>query len=138
MPIQESYRQEALSKLESLCQAIRPKVEELLKDIDPEDLDFGIKLELKAPEIEEVWNKAVEENNYMEIVFTEIMEHHDGAYLKTTFRNTIDSCSAERYVSIRSSGRAELSHALFLDIEPLKIRVEKLGGGLFSLYAKAK
>ncbi len=138
MPIQEAYREEALSKLENLCQAIIPKVEELLEEIDQEDLEFGVKLELKTLDIEKLWKEGIEENNYMEIVFTEIMEHHDGAYLKTTFRNKTNSCYAERYVSIRSSGRVEFTYALFLERDGLKIRVEKVGEGLYSLYVKTQ
>ena len=138
MPIQESYRQEALSKLKDLCQSLSPKVKGLLEEVDEEDLEFGVKLELKSPELEEAWKKAVEENNYMEVVFTEIMEHHDGAYLKTTFRNSLEECHAERYVSISSSGRVEIGYALFLRLDGVSVRVERVGEGLFSLFAKAQ
>lgn len=106
--------------------------------MDEEDLEFGVKLELKSPELEEAWKKAVEENNYMEVVFTEIMEHHDGAYLKTTFRNSLEECHAERYVSISSSGRVEIGYALFLRLDGVSVRVERVGEGLFSLFAKAQ
>ncbi|MFN3975903.1 MAG: hypothetical protein ACK4LT_02455 [Aquificaceae bacterium] len=138
MPIQESYRQEALSKLKDLCQSLGPKVKELLEEIDREDLEFGIKLELRSPELNEPWKRAVEENNYMEVAFTEIMEHHDGAYLKTTFRNSLEDCHAERYVSIRSSGRVEIGHAFFLRLDDVSVRVERVGEGLFRLYAKVQ
>ena len=40
MPIQESYRQEALSKLKDLCQSLSPKVKGLLDEVDEEDLEF--------------------------------------------------------------------------------------------------
>ena len=74
----------------------------------------------------------------MEVVFTEIMEHHDGAYLKTAFRNSLEVCYAERYVSIRSSGRGEIGHALFLRRDGVSIWVERVGEGLFSRFAKAQ
>ena len=46
MPIQESYRQEALSKLKDLCQSLSPKETGLLEETDTDDLVFGDKLEL--------------------------------------------------------------------------------------------
>ncbi|MEN3028345.1 MAG: hypothetical protein ABDH29_03830 [Aquificaceae bacterium] len=138
MPIQEAYRASALSRVRELRELLKPKVEELLKDIDPEDLEFGTKLELKDEELSSLWKEAVEENNYMEVVYTEIMEHHDGAYLKATFRNTLEDCRAERYVSVRSSGRVEVSHALFLEFDGLVVRVERIEGGVFSLFVKAQ
>ncbi len=138
MPIQESYRQEALQKVYQLGRALGEKLRELLQEVDEEDLEFGVKLELEAPELEDLWKSAVEENNYMEVVFTEIMEHHDGAYLKATFRNSIDSIWAERYVSVRSSGRVEITYAFFLVFDGVKARVEKLREGLYSLFIKAE
>ena len=81
---------------------------------------------------------AVEEIYFMEVGFSEIMEHHVGAYLKTAFRNSLDECYAESYVSIRSSGRVEIGHALFLRLDGVSIRVERVGEGLFSLFAKAQ
>ncbi|MCX8060569.1 MAG: hypothetical protein N3C13_05165 [Aquificaceae bacterium] len=138
MPVQEAYREMALSKLRELGEAIRPKVRELLEKVDPEDLEFGLKLQVKWQELEEAWREKVEENNYMEVVHTEIMEHHDGAYLKATFRNSYGDYQQERYVSVRSSGRVEVSHALFVYLEGLRVRVESLGGGAFELYVKAR
>ncbi len=138
MPIQEAYREEALLKLKDLCQAIGPKIEKLMEEVDEEDLEFGLRLDMKAKDLEELWRSAIEENNYMEITFTEIMEHHDGAYLKAVFRNQTGSCHGERYVSVRSSGRVEIGHALIIERETIKIRVEKVGDGLFNLFIKAK
>ncbi|MFN3947185.1 MAG: hypothetical protein ACK4LA_03765 [Aquificaceae bacterium] len=138
MPIQEAYREEALLKLKNLCQALNEKVEELLKEVDEEDLEFGIKLDMRAMDLEELWRSAIEENNYMEITFTEIMEHHDGAYLKAVFRNQVGYCHGERYVSVRSSGRVEIGHALIMEREAIKIRVEKASEGVFKLFIKAK
>lgn len=137
MPIQESYREEAFSKLKRLCSLIEPHVEAFIQDSDPEDLEMGLRFELKMHDIEDLWKEAVEENNYMEVVYTEIMEHHDGAYLKATFRNSLENCYGERYVSIRSSGRVEISHAFFMDLRGIRIRVEKKGKGNFELFAKA-
>lgn len=137
MPIQERYRQESLEKLENLCVAIREKLEKLLNEVDSEDLEFGVKLELKAPELEGLWKSAVEENSYMEVVFTEIMEHHDGAYLKATFRNAIDGCYADRYVSVWSSGRVELSYAFFMEFKDIRVRIERKGEGIFGVFAQS-
>ncbi len=137
MPIQEEYREKALSKLEGFCHVLKDRIKAMLSETDPEDLEFGIRLELEEKKLDPLWREAVEENNYMEVVFTEIMEHHDGAYLKATFRNEANGCWAERYVSIRSSGRVEVSYALFVSLEGMKVRVEREGEGLFSLFAKS-
>lgn len=137
MPIEETYRQRALERLGILCKEIKPKLKTLIEAVDPEDLEFGIRLDMKAPELEDLWKQAVEENNYMEVVFTEIMEHHDGAYLKATFRNSSEDCYAERYVSVWSSGRVELSYAFFVKMDGLRVRVEKKEGGLFVVFAQS-
>ncbi|MDW8294246.1 MAG: hypothetical protein RMK21_02700, partial [Aquificaceae bacterium] len=75
---------------------------------------------------------------YMEVVYTEIMEHHDGAYLKATFRNAAEDFSAERYVSVRSSGRVEIGYAFFLSVGNVRVRVERVGKGVFGLFLKAQ
>ncbi|RME09783.1 MAG: hypothetical protein D6804_05395, partial [Aquificota bacterium] len=137
-PIQESYRQVALERLENLCGELKSRLKSLIEEVDPEDLEFGVRLELEAPELEELWRLAVEENNYMEVVFTEVMEHHDGAYLKATFRNSLEGCYSERYVNIWSSGRVELSHALFMELEGIRVRIEKKGEGIFSVFAQSE
>jgi hypothetical protein len=136
MPIQESYRQEALQKVYQLGRALGEKLRELLQEVDEEDLEFGVKLELEAPELEDLWKSAVEENNYMEVVFTEIMEHHDGAYLKATFRNSTEDAYAERYISVWSSGRVEMSYALFLSLNSVSARVERVKGDTFRFFFK--
>ncbi|MCS6998063.1 MAG: hypothetical protein N2648_04145 [Aquificaceae bacterium] len=82
MPIEETYRATALSKVREFGELLKPRVEELLEDTDEEDLEFGLKMELRAEELSDLWKECVEENNYMEVVYTEIMEHHDGAYLR--------------------------------------------------------
>lgn len=138
MPIQEAYKEGALSKVRTLGGALKPKVEELLRSVDSEDIEFGVKLELKAEELQELWKDCVEENNYMEVVYTEIMEHHDGAYLKATFRNSTENYYAERYVSIRSSGRVERAHAFYVLLGDIKVRIEKVEEGVFSLFVKAQ
>ncbi len=137
MPIQENYREEALSKLGTLCSTLEGSIHSLLEEADPEDLEFGLKLELEVPELESLWQEAIEENNYMQVVFTEVMEHHDGAYLKATFRNELGRCYADRYISVWSSGRVELSYALFMEIGNIRVRVERKGQGIFGIFAQS-
>ena len=138
MPIDESYRQTSLDKVRELCGVLRAKVEEYLEDVDPEDLEFGVSFEVSEDGLEGLWRSAVEENNYMEVVYTEIMEHHDGAYLKATFRNALEDCWAVRYVSVRSSGRVEVSYAFFVRLEGVRVRIERKGEGLFGAFAKVE
>lgn len=137
MPIKEEYKEEALLKLKRIGDAIRPRVEELIKTVDPEDIEFGTRVELKAEELEALWKECVEENNYMSVVFTEVMEHHDGAYLKVIFKNSTEDYEEDRYVSIRSSGRVEINHALFVTVEGVRARVERVGEGAFVLFLKS-
>lgn len=137
MPIQEEYREEALLKLKRIGDAIRPEVEKLIKNTDPEDIEFGTRVELRTEELDSLWKECVEENNYMSVVFTEVMEHHDGAYLKVIFKNSIEDYEEDRYVSIRSSGRVEISHALFITVEGVRARVERAGEGLYVLFLKS-
>lgn len=136
MPIQESFRREAFERLKVLCEAFTERIGQTLKNVDTEDLEFGVRLELRESDLSELWKRAVEDNNYMEVVFTEIMEHHDGAYLKITFRNNTGSCFAERYVSVRSSGRVEIGHALFMSLKQVLVRIEKKSEGVFTLFVK--
>jgi hypothetical protein len=62
----------------------------------------------------------------------------DGAYLKATFRNSTQNDTAERYVSVRSSGRVELSYAFFVERDGLVDRVEREPDGGFKIFLKAK
>ncbi|MCS7307840.1 MAG: hypothetical protein NZ526_04735 [Aquificaceae bacterium] len=137
MPIKEEYKEEALLKLKRVGDAIRPRIEELIKTVDPEDIEFGTRVELKAEELEALWKECVEENNYMSVVFTEVMEHHDGAYLKVIFKNSTEDYEEDRYVNVRSSGRVEISHALFVTVENVRARVERVGEGAFVLFLKS-
>ncbi|SHK43052.1 hypothetical protein [Thermocrinis minervae] len=137
MPIQEEFRKEAQDKLKKLGEVLRERLRESLQDIDPEDLEFGVSFELTCDQCQELWKEAVEENVYMEVSYTEIMEHHDGAYLKSIFKNSTDGLWAERYVNIRSSGRVEISHALFLEEEGTLLRVERQPNGTFKVFAKS-
>lgn len=136
MPIKENYKRQALEKVERLGRALEEAILLALEQRDPEDLEFGISYEFESPKVESLWKEAVEENNYMEVVFTEIMEHHDGAYLKATFRNSTERYFADRYVSVRSSGRVEVGYAFFVLREGIKVRVERLAEGRFKAYAK--
>lgn len=108
-----------------------------LEDIDPEDLEMGLQVSLEEdPQLAQLWQENVENNNYMEVSYTEIMEHHDGAYLKATFRNEYENYTQERYVSVRSSGRVEITHALFITIGNVRGRVERRAKGGFTVFLK--
>ncbi len=135
MPIQENYRKEAFSKVEKLRDDIKILVEKIIPQLDIEDIEMGVSEEITMDE--NLWKWAVEDNNYMEIVFTEIMEHHDGAYLKATFRNTLENAYADRYVSIRSSGRVEITYAFFMNMDDISVRVERRPDGRFLAFFKA-
>ncbi len=135
MPIQEEYRRQALQRVEFLRDALVEPLSGIIRERDEEDLQMGTSEELSLDE--DLWRSAVEENNYMEVVYTEIMEHHDGAYLKTTFRNSVERAYADRYVSIRSSGRVEVNHAFFVEVEGVRVRIERRPGGSFTGFFKA-
>ncbi|RMH80163.1 MAG: hypothetical protein D6674_05105 [Acidobacteria bacterium] len=138
MPIQESYKRESLSRVERLGKVFEEILKLAIEEVDPEDLEFGINLDITSQEAEELWRDCVEENNYMEVVYTEITEHHDGAYLKATFRNATDNFWEERYVSVRSSGRVELGHAFFLLFEGKSARIERVGEARYRAFVKAQ
>jgi hypothetical protein len=138
MPIEESYRGQALEKIQRLGKFLEEELQNLLKEVEEEDLDFGVSVSLSGSLLSSLWKECVEDNNYMEVSFVEIMEHHDGAYLKATFRNSTQNYTAERYVSVRSSGRVEIGYAFFVERDGVVGRVEKEPDGSFKVFLKAK
>jgi hypothetical protein len=84
MPIEESYRGQALEKVQRLGKFLEEELQNLLKEVEEEDLDFGVSVSLSGSLLSSLWKECVEDNNYMEVSFVEVMEHHDGAYLKAT------------------------------------------------------
>lgn len=138
MPIEESYRGQALEKVQKLGKFLEEELQELLKEVEEEDLDFGVSVSLSGSLLSSLWKECVEDNNYMEVSFVEVMEHYDGAYLKATFRNSTQNYTAERYVSVRSSGRVELSYAFFVERDGVLGRVEREPDGGFKVFLKAK
>jgi hypothetical protein len=138
MPIEESYREQALEKVQRLGKVLEEELQNLLKEVEEEDLDFGVSASLSGGLLSSLWKECVEENNYMEVSFVEVMEHHDGAYLKATFRNSTQNYTAERYVSVRSSGRVEISYAFFVERDGVVGRVEREPDGGFKVFLKAK
>jgi hypothetical protein len=138
MPIEESYREQALEKVQKLGKVLEEELQELLKEVEEEDLDFGVSASLSGGLLSSLWKECVEDNNYMEVSFVEVMEHHDGAYLKATFRNSTQNYTAERYVSVRSSGRVEISYAFFVERDGVVGRVEREPDGGFKVFLKAK
>jgi hypothetical protein len=138
MPIEESYREQALEKVRRLGKVLEEELQNLLKEVEEEDLDFGVSASLSDGLLSSLWKECVEENNYMEVSFVEVMEHHDGAYLKATFRNSTQNYTAERYVSVRSSGRVEISYAFFVERDGVVGRVKREPDGGFKVFLKAK
>ena len=138
MPIEESYREQALEKVRRLGKILEEELQNLLKEVEEEDLDFGVSASLPGGLLSSLWKECVEDNNYMEVSFVEVMEHHDGAYLKATFRNSTQNYTAERYVSVRSSGRVEISYAFFVERDGVVGRVERERDGGFKVFLKAK
>ena len=138
MPIEESYREQALEKVQRLGKVLEEELRNLLKEVEEEDLDFGVSASLSSGLLSSLWKECVEDNNYMEVSFVEVMEHHDGAYLKATFRNSTQNYTAERYVSVRSSGRVEISYAFFVERDGVVGRVEREPDGGFKVFLKAK
>jgi hypothetical protein len=138
MPIEESYREQALEKVQRLGKFLEEELQNLLKEVEEEDLDFGVSVSLSGSLLSSLWKECVEENNYMEVSFVEVMEHHDGAYLKATFRNSTQNYTAERYVSVRSSGRVEINYAFFVERDGVVGRVEREPEGNFKVFLKAK
>jgi hypothetical protein len=138
MPIEESYRGQALEKVQKLGKFLEEELQKLLKEVEEEDLDFGVSVSLSGSLLSSLWKECVEDNNYMEVSFVEVMEHHDGAYLKATFRNSTQNYTAERYVSVRSSGRVEISYAFFVESDGVVGRVEREPEGSFKVFLKAK
>ncbi len=138
MPIEESYREQALEKVQRLGKILEQKLGELLKEVEEEDLEFGVNLNFSEGLLSSLWKECVEDNNYMEVSFVEVMEHHDGAYLKATFRNSTRNYSAERYVSVRSSGRVEITYAFFVEKDGVVGRVEKEQEGAFRAFLRTK
>jgi hypothetical protein len=138
MPIEESYREQALEKVQRLGKILEEELQNLLKEVEEEDLDFGVSASLSGGLLSSLWKECVEDNNYMEVSFVEVMEHHDGAYLKATFRNSTQNYTAERYVSVRSSGRVEISYAFFVERDGVVGRVEREPDGGFKVFLKAK
>ena len=138
MPIEESYRGQALEKVQKLGKFLEEELQNLLKEVEEEDLDFGVSVSLSGSLLSSLWKECVEENNYVEVSFVEVMEHHDGVYLKAIFRNSTQNYTAERYVSVRSSGRVEISYAFFVERDGVVGRVEKEPDGGFKVFLKAK
>jgi hypothetical protein len=138
MPIEESYRGQALEKVQRLGKFLEEELQNLLKEVEEEDLDFGVSVSLSCSLLSSLWKECVEDNNYMEVSFVEVMEHHDGAYLKATFRNSTQNYTAGRYVSVRSSGRVEISYAFFVERDGVVGRVEREPEGGFKIFLKAK
>jgi hypothetical protein len=138
MPIEESYRGQALEKVQRLGKFLEEELQNLLKEVEEEDLDFGVSVSLSGSLLSSLWKECVEENNYVEVSFVEVMEHHDGAYLKAIFRNSTQNYTAERYVSVRSSGRVEIFYVFFVERDGVVGRVEMEPDGGFKVFLKAK
>ncbi len=122
MPIDEAYKNMDLSKLLEFRNYVEPIIKKEIENADEDDLEFGYSFE--EPLDEKLWESAIEQNNYYDVK-TEVLEHHDGVYLKSTFINAIENISSERYVNIRSNAKIEISYRCFIDVDGIKAIIEK-------------
>jgi hypothetical protein len=122
MPIDESYKSKDLQKLLDFKTYVEPIIKKEIEKADEDDLEFGYSFEKELDE--ELYLNAVEQNNYYDVK-TEVLEHHDGVYLKSTFVNSIENITAERYVNIRSNAKIEISYRCFIDVDNIKAIIEK-------------
>ncbi|MFN3813883.1 MAG: hypothetical protein ACK4SM_04595 [Aquificaceae bacterium] len=138
MPIDQKYREEAIEKVKKVGELLREKIEKAIKDMDEEDLEYGVSIEIIGNDLKSLWEEGVERNNYMEVVSTEIMEHHDGAYLKATFRNNTENGYADRYVSVWSSGKTDISYAFSLSFKNVVAKVQPIDQHSFRVFLKSE
>jgi len=130
MPIDERLKEEAYDKVRTLGKEIEKILKERIEQEEDEDIEVGISFSVEDKYIMDMWKRAVIENVYMDIGDVEIMEHHDGVYLKTKFVNHVENFRAERNVSIWSNGRVEKVHGFHIDTDKLTGRVEEHDGKL--------
>lgn len=124
-------KKEDLSVLEALNNKLREILDKEIGDIEEDDLEFGISKNVPLDKnIKELWEKGIEKNNYYEVSLIETLEHHDGVYVKITFKNEAHGIKAHRYASVRASGKTELSHRAFIEMENLEIILELLNENL--------
>ncbi len=138
MPIDQRYREEAIEKVKRVGKVLRERIEKAIKDIDEEDLEYGVSIEIIGNDLKSLWEEGVERNNYMEVVSAEVMEHHDGAYLKATFRNGAGDCYADRYISVWSSGKTDISHAFSLSFNNVVAKVQPIDQHSFRVFLKSE
>jgi hypothetical protein len=113
---------------------LEEELQNLLKEVEEEDLDFGVSVSLSGSLLSSLRKYCVEDKNEIEDYFVEVMDHHEGAYLKATFRNSTQNYTAERYVSVRSSGKVEISYAFFVEMDGVVGRVEREPEGNFRVF----
>ncbi|MCS7083451.1 MAG: hypothetical protein NZL90_00515 [Aquificaceae bacterium] len=136
MPIQEEFLKEVSSKLKKLAESFIPYLTQELKKVDEEDIEMGFGITLRLEDLLRPWQEAIEDANYFSILQTEVFEHHDGIYLKATFANSCEEYIAKRHISIRSNGRVEISHELFININRVSARIERKDN-LFSVFFRS-
>ncbi len=125
MPIDEKLKEEVYNKVREFGRELDRIIKARIKQEEKEDLEFGIIFEIEDENIINLWREAVTENAYMDIGDVEIMEHHDGVYLKTKFINHVKNFRAERNISIWSNGRVEKVHNFYIDTDNIRGRVEE-------------
>ncbi len=130
MPIDERLKEEAYNKVRELGKELEKIIRMKIEQEEKEDLEFGVGFEIEGEDIIKLWKKAVTENLYMDIGDVEIMEHHDGVYLKTKFINHVENFRAERNISIWSNGRVEKVHGFHIDTDNITGRIEESDGKL--------
>ncbi len=130
MPIDERLKEEAYNKIRELGKELEKIIREKIEQEEEENLELGIGFDIEGEDIIRLWKEAVTENVYMDIGNVEIMEHHDGVYLKTKFINHVENFRAERNISIWSNGRVEKVHGFHIDTDNITGRIEELDGKL--------
>ncbi len=130
MPIDEKLKEETYNKVRKLGKELEEIIKARIEQEEKEDLEFGIIFDIENEKVINLWREAVTENVYMDIGDVEIMEHHDGVYLKTKFINHVENFRAERNISIWSNGRIEKVHSFYIDTDNIRGRVEESDGKL--------
>ncbi len=130
MPIDEKLKEKAYNKVRKLGKELEEIIKARIEQEEKEDLEFGIIFDIENEKVINLWREAVTENVYMDIGDVEIMEHHDGVYLKTKFINHVENFRAERNISIWSNGRIEKVHSFHIDTDNIRGRVEESDGKL--------
>ncbi len=125
MSIDERYRSEAFKKVRDLGESLEEIISKRVEIEHREDLELGVSFEVRDRDVLDLWYKAVRKNCYMDINNIEILEHHDGVYLKVMFINAVGNYRAERHVSIWSNGKVDFVYGFLIEYENFSCRIDE-------------